>query len=238
MSDLLEQVLEAHGGLARWRQARTLIARMSLTGPLFDLKGQTGGLSNVTMEVNTRRPEVTVSPFRAPGQVGRFTADRTWIVDRNGQTLDERSNPRAAFHGHDRATPWDALHLLYFDSYAMWNYFVTPFCFTWPGVEVRELDPHDEDGRTWRRLAVTFPPDFPTHCPEQIFYYDERGRLQRMDYKVEVFQASAAHFCYDHQTFGGLLYPTLRRVVPRLNDRPHPSQPTTILVQVRDVLVL
>src|ERR1700730_6394053 len=38
-----------------------------------------------------------------------------------------------------------------------WNYLTTPFLFTAPGFEVKEIDPHQENGETWRCLHVRFP---------------------------------------------------------------------------------
>ena len=48
---------------------------------------------------------------------------------------------------------------LSFVSYALWNYLATPFVFTEPGFETREIGPHEENGETWHRLLV--PPKHP-----------------------------------------------------------------------------
>ena len=59
--------------------------------------------------------------------------DRLWIDDEAGRLIQERKEPRESFEGHSLTTPWDKLHELYFVSYALWNYFVTPFVFREPG---------------------------------------------------------------------------------------------------------
>jgi hypothetical protein len=66
-----------------------------------------------------------------------------------------------------------------------------------PGFQLCEGEPWRERGETWHRLEATFPPDIPTHCPRQTFYFDERGLLRRLDYTVDVFSrlASAANYC-------------------------------------------
>src|SRR5215469_14317232 len=38
------------------------------------------------------------------------------------KTLKRRGNPRTAFAGHTRETPWDDLDQLYFSGYVMWTY--------------------------------------------------------------------------------------------------------------------
>ena len=237
MNDLLDLAMNAHGGLDRWRTVNELDVRASLTGPMYAIKGQPQGTANVLMRVNARDPEVTVSPFGGSGFVGHFRPERTWITDRTGKVSDEREDPRASFSGHVLASRWDPLQLLYFNSYAMWNYLSTPFLFTRPGFAVRELEPHQENGDTWRRLHVTFPADIPTHCAAQVFYFDAKGLLQRVDYVTDVAGGVAAHYCYDHAWFGGLLFPTLRRVVRRTPDGASPAQPTAILIQIADILV-
>jgi hypothetical protein len=75
--------------------------------------------------------------------------------------VEERATPRASFAGHVLTTPWDKLHELYFVSYALWNYLATPFVFTEPGFETREIGPHEENGETWHRLLVKYPPRHP-----------------------------------------------------------------------------
>ena len=131
-------------------------------------------------------------------------------------------------------TPWDQLHRLYFTSYAMWNYLTTPFLLTQPGFECREIEPHQENGETWRCLQVNFPPDIPTHNKEQTFFFNDQGLLQRLDY---VAVGPVSHYCFDHTTFGGLVFPTLRRVVRRTPSGPVVSAPTAVLIQIADVAV-
>lgn len=237
MSDLLELAMNAHGGLDRWSELSELDVRVSLTGPMYAIKGQPHGMANVLMRLDTHDPIVAVAPFGGAGHVGHFRPDRTWTTDRKGLVVEDRSDPRASFAGHVLADQWDQLQLLYFNSYAMWNYFSAPFLFTRPGFELQELEPHHENVEIWRRLHVTFSPDIPTHCAEQVFYFDNKGLLQRIDYVTDVAGGVAAHYCYDHAWFGGILFPTLRRVVRRTPDGASPAQPTAILIQIADVLI-
>ena len=87
------------------------------------------------------------------------------------------------------------LQELYFAGYAFWNYFTTPFLLAQPGVEVEEIEPHKEDGETWRPPSVIFPPEIPTHSAHQTFYFNDKGLLQRHDYATDVAGAVASHYC-------------------------------------------
>jgi hypothetical protein len=237
MADLLSLALEAHGGLDRWRELETLDARLSVSGGLWRLKGHPEGLPNVSLRVAARHQAVRIAPFHGEEHAGYFQPDRVWIEDEAGVVVQHRANPRASFAGHVRTTPWDDLHELYFIGYAMWNYFTIPFLFAQPGFEVREVDSHCENGDKWRSLQVTFPAHIHTHNGfqpggEQTFYFNENGLLQRLDYLAV---GPAAHYCFDHTTFSGLVFPTLRRVVPRAPAGPLVNGPTSVLLQISDV---
>jgi hypothetical protein len=235
MSNLLDLAIAAHGGLDRWKAIRHLDLTLTLTGGLYFLKGHPEGLGTVSLRVETQRQEAVITPYVTQNQRGRFTPDRVWIEDVQGHPILSRDNPRQSFAGHELMTPWDQLHRLYFSSYAMWNYLNTPFIFTLPDVETQELESHVENGETWRKLRVRFPASVTTHCAEQDFYFNEQGLLQRLDYVTDVLGGVASHYCFDHREFGGLVIPTLRRVVRRDGNRALLSTATAVLLQISDV---
>jgi hypothetical protein len=180
MKDLLTSALDAHGGLSRWREIEAFQLKVSIGGGLWRLKRLPDGLRDVTLRVQAHRPSVTITPFGGEARTGHFTPDRVWVEDANSGVVEERATPRASFAGHVLTTPWDKLHELYFVSYALWNYLATPFVFTEPGFETREIGPHEENGETWHRLLVKYPRSIPTHCAEQVLYFNAQGLLQRM----------------------------------------------------------
>lgn len=81
------------------------------------------------------------------------------------------------------------------------------------------------------------PIRLPTHSDEQTFYFNEKGLLQRLDYVIDVAGGAGAHYCYDHASFGGIVYPTLRRVVFRKPSGPIPTAPTGVLLESDDIYV-
>lgn len=213
MSDLLELAVAAHGGWERWRQISKLTARISVGGAMWHLKGWPGALSDVSVSIDPHRQHAAFSPFLETGRHSEYEPGRTAIVTDRGEVLEEREHPRKAFAGHVIQTPWDAQHLAYFTGYAIWTYLTTPFLFGLPGFIVEEIEPWDEHGEIWRRLKVIFPPDVASHSTEQIFYFDAAGILRRHDYSVEIMGGtSSANYASEPQTFGGLVFPTKRRV--------------------------
>jgi hypothetical protein len=212
---VLARAVEAHGGPERWQGVKEIAATLTLTGGLFDLMGQPGGVGRTRATASTAEPVLEFEPF-AGAERGRF-APQVVSTSRAGQT-SHRLAPRQAFDG-DR--PWDELHLLYFTGYAIWNYLCTPFLLTWPGFHVGAVEAWTEGSETWHRVDVTFPPALPTHNPRQRFYFDRRGLLRRLDYQPEVLRdmgAPVAHYCDDHRDFDGVIVPTRRRVFVRRED--------------------
>jgi hypothetical protein len=237
MSDLLAMVVDAHGGADRWRKVAALKVKFNFFGGLLDLKGFPGHW-RPTATLDAREPRTAFEGFGAPGDQWVFTPDRVWIEGPGGAVTSERHDPRMAFAGHVRETPWDPLHLTYFLGYAIWNYLTAPFLFLEPGFALRELDPHEEGREVWRVLKVTYPPHIPAHTKTQKLFFDGEGMLKRLDYVTDVLGGVAAHYCYDPKAFGGLTMPTLRRVVRRLPEGPLLSGRTSFLLDYFDVEVI
>jgi hypothetical protein len=235
--DLVDKAIEAHGGIARFQAASEVLLRIRSGGFALVMRRQRPSLPEFDVRVATSEPHAVFSPFPKPGRRGVFERDRVRIESDDGVPLAERENPRAAFGSLRHNFRWDDLDLLYFAGYALWNYVSAPFMFTRPGFELEERDPWEEMGERWRRLRVLFPDDIPTHSREQDFYFDEAGLLRRLDYTAEVFGgwAKAAHYCWDHKQFDGLVVPTRRRVFPRKpNNRPR-ARPTVVWLQIVSV---
>lgn len=238
MSALLDIALAGHGGLERWQRVETISARISVSGLLFGLKGKPDALRDVEVIVERKHPRAVYTPFAGAGNRGVFEGSRVFIETTAGELLEERKEARKAFAGHKRETHWDDLHLLYFGGYAIWNYLCAPFFLALPGFELQELEPWQEEDETWRRLSAKFPPTIPTHCSEQVFYFDPKGLLRRLDYGPDVVGGTpVAHYCFDHKTISGIVVPTKRRAMLRGPDNQPQPGPVAVSIEVRDVSV-
>ena len=78
MIPLLELALDAHGGLTRWRQVKSIDLKLSIGGQLWRAKGLPQGL-NVALHVEPSRKLVVLSPFDGEDSTGYFTPDRVWV---------------------------------------------------------------------------------------------------------------------------------------------------------------
>jgi hypothetical protein len=216
---LLDEVLDAHGGLARWRAARTVRARVRSGGLLVRTRVPGNRFADYRLTVDVQEPRAVMDPFPRTGQRGVFDRGEARIEGEAGEVLASRADPRAAFFGRAglrRNLRWDALDSTYFAGYAMWNYLTMPLLLTRDGVRVAEGELWREAGQEWRRLEVDFPHDLDTHSAHQTFYVDSSGLIRRHDYTAEVVGgwARAAHHLSEHRQVDGLTFPTRRRVRP------------------------
>jgi hypothetical protein len=217
---LLEEVLDAHGGVERWATTDRIRARAQTGGLLPRTRMPGNRFADVRVTVETREPRTTIEPFPGDGQVGVFDRGEVRIETDDGEVLEARAEPRARFSGVSgvrRNFRWDALDSVYFAGYAIHNYLTTPFLLTLDGVDVTEGERWEEVGEIWQRLEVTFPEGFDTHSRHQTFYYDALRLLRRQDYLAEPVGrfARAAHYCAEQARAGGLVFPTRRWVRPR-----------------------
>jgi hypothetical protein len=235
MTDLLETVIEAHGGLTRWTQLETVSARLVQGGALWALKGQQGVLDDVHMTASLHQERESHYPFGAPDRRSVFTPERVAIETDQGTVVEALDQPRASFAGHTPETPWSTLQLAYFVGTAMWTYLTQPFTFALPGFETAELDRWQERGEQWRRLRVVWPSYLATHSSEQTLYFGDDGLIRRHDYDVEISGLTGAHYVFDYDQVAGIRLPTKHRIFPRNPDGQALGEPLVVSIDVSEV---
>jgi hypothetical protein len=91
---------------------------------------------------------------------------------------------------------------------------------------------------TWRRLRAVFPARIGTHNPDQVFYFGPDGLLRRHDYDMELAcNFAIADYTDEHQVFGGISFPTLRRAVGREPDGTTVPDPALVMLDIEHVSV-
>src|SRR5580704_9537575 len=144
-SDLLQRVIEAHGGRDRWKSISRFRAEASITGAIWSMKGQAGVLDAVVIEGETRDQRLKISPFPQRDRYLTWEPNRETIETTEGVILEERLDPANVFKGTSRAAPWDPMQAAYFAGEANWNYFVAPFVFERSDFVTEEIEPWHED---------------------------------------------------------------------------------------------
>src|ERR1700712_5484474 len=107
MSDLVDFVIDRHGGVHRWEDAVSVSAQVHVYGGFWGYKGQPDLLGHELVTANVHRQHISMRPFDSARtlQFDRV-ADRVEITDRDGRTVDELTAPRASMAGYAGDTPW------------------------------------------------------------------------------------------------------------------------------------
>jgi hypothetical protein len=152
MNKLLARIVEAHGGVNRWRRLSRVEATIVTGGAFWGMKNLTQDQDPRRVTVSLHEERSSLGPFGDPDWHTEFTPGRVAILRGDGTVAGERRDPRTSFAGHEMTTPWDPLHWAYFNGEALWTYLTTPFLLTMDGVEVTEGKPWTEGRETWRVL--------------------------------------------------------------------------------------
>lgn len=229
--DLLNKVITAHGGENASKFGKITI-HTNIGGAVWGIKGYENPLQNVIFKGSLTEQLSSLENIFQNGYKSLFQPDNVKLYDENGIVLEELTNPRESFKGHTVETPWTRAQLIYFSSYATWNYATAPFNFLIQGVEINQLDTWNENGEILDRLEVIYPDGFATHSKRQVFYFNEAGLLKRHDYWPEVLGGSSAtQIIEDYQEFEGIKTGTKRNIYV-LNDEDNTYNKDFVLVSI------
>lgn len=235
MNDLLDRALAAHGGLDRWNQVKSITVEASITGALFDVKGDPDAVKDVRFEVDTTRQLLTMD-FAGQDKRAIFEPSRVVVQRRDGTLIDARDDPESSFDGHQLETRWDDVHLAYFTGEALWTYLNTPFLYTWPGFTTEEITPIEVDDETWQRLKVTFPDHIKSHTREQISCFGPDGLLRRHDFTINVIGgAPGMLYAADYHDVDGIVIPTRRRGYAWQGDYQRIAEPLLVAIDMSEI---
>ena len=236
MAELLDTVVEAHGGLKRWNELETVTAHLAQGGVLWALKGHQGVLDDVFVTASLHEERESHYPFAAAGQRSVFTPERVAIETDRGSGVEALEQPRASFAGHTLETPWTTLQLAYFVGTAMWTYLTQPFTFTLPGFETAELEPWQENGEQWHRLRVVWPGHLATHSTVQTVYVGNDGLIRREDYDVDILGGSTgAHYMSGYTQVSGIMIPIGHRIFPRTPEGQALTEPLLVSIDLSEI---
>jgi hypothetical protein len=233
---LLDEVLEANGGMDRWRYVQRFIVHMSIDGAQLARWGKAGLLKEIVANGSIEAQSVRLTGFAAPDRCATYRPHRVAIERLDGTVLLARSDPRAAILLDSDDAPWDDLDLIYFSGLSVWNCLTIPFLLAHPEIKTEELAPWREGVGEWRRLRAIFPPSIATHSSAQIFYFDSDRLQRRADYQlVAASRPLVADYSSAHQKFSGITVPTLRRSLEIGHDGAVVPKPALIDIEIFDV---
>ena len=235
MTPLLQIAIDAHGGLKRWAEIRTMIVSASITGAMWAIKGQADYLNYNVMRVDTEQ-QLIVTDFPAQDKRLTYQPGRVTLEMPKGRISQERKDPETSFVGQSQETPWDPLHVAYFQGEALWTYLNSPFLYAQPDFVTEEISPIDVDGERWRRLKVIFSDRIKSHTKEQISCFGPDGLLRRHDYTVDILGgATGLNYAYEYREVDGLQFFTKRRVYAYEGDYVLVPEPMLVNIDVSGI---
>jgi hypothetical protein len=233
--DLLDAAIEAHGGLARWNEVSSVTIDVSITGAIWDVKGQHDVLKDIAMVADTQRERVITS-FVGQDRTTSFEPARVAVQTSDGTILQASDDPEKSFEGQTAESAWDAIHVAYFSGEALWTYLNTPFLYAQERFAKEEIAAIEVEGETWRRLKVIFPEEVKSHTREQIFCFGTDGLLRRHDYTVDILGgATGLNYASGYQEVDGLMFPTKRRVYAYEGDYQLIPEPLLVAVDINRI---
>lgn len=235
MSQLLVSAINAHGGLKRWSELRSLHANVSIGGVLWDLVKLPGIFDGVRLELKLPYEEVLLHLADGNERLV-FTPNQVSLESEAGQTIDSRIDPRSAFARKSGDPSWDKLDAGYFAGYALWGYLTTPFLYTYPGFQTCEMEPWTESGESWRVLQVQFPDGYAAHTGTQLVYFGEDGLVRRHLYTVDILGgARGTNYASEYREVDGIKVATRRRIVGYNEARQKIDEPVLVSIDLSEV---
>ena len=89
MAELLDLVLQAHGGIERWRTFDTVRATFVSSGGLLPLKGLDVAPKPSEGVATIREESLRIDGYRRPDWRMRFTPDRVVIENMSAEIVEE-----------------------------------------------------------------------------------------------------------------------------------------------------
>src|SRR5689334_2674773 len=119
---LLDEAIDASGGLRRWNGLKRFVLQLSIDGARFSRLGQAGRFKDVVAEGSTQTQLLRFTGFGGPDTCGLYRPEGVTIEAADGQVLRRCGSPRQAFRhaGADRSGA--DLYLVFFCGFAVWNY--------------------------------------------------------------------------------------------------------------------
>src|SRR6478752_9942965 len=131
---LLDDAIDACGGLARWNSLSRFTLHLSVGGTLFSCAGHAREFKDVTAEGSTRTQSVRFTGITGGEYSGSFQPDAITIESLDGEVFRAWPNPSLAFPEVDPSALADELHLIFFCGVAIWSYLTIPFLLAHPDV--------------------------------------------------------------------------------------------------------
>ena len=208
---LIERAFEAAGG-ARWSSLRRFTTHLLLHGAVVQPLERPHSLKEIVAEGDLTSRSIRISGFSEARGAWGFFPDFVTIQRDDGAFVGARRGiaPRAFL------SPKDEVERIYICGLSVWSCMTCPRTMLSADVQAEELGAWLERGETWWRLRVRAPEGVLAYARDVVMYFGDDGLLRRTDFDVVCGETiRLAAYSSAHQSFSGLIVPTLYRTVRR-----------------------
>ena len=212
---LVDEVLEASGGLAQWWQLTRFTIHLSIGGALLQRMPGAVSMKDMVIEGELKRQSLEMTGFTAPDHRALYWPDRIALERADGELFAEHRATVTEFRERLKASTWDELLLAFFCGSLLRAYLEIPFVLAEADVVVSEGNMSSERGERLRALHVRLPQRLAIHTQECTLYFDDQALLRRQQYSsphdrdMEIVQTYSSY-----QRYSGIMIPTLSRLLP------------------------
>lgn len=211
LTGLLEYVMEAHGGLARWQQFTDIVTDIDLRGRLCEENGWTGMVPNSRLLLSLREQRSIILLPRGQGSI-LVRPELVSYSDASGTLRSALERPHEMLL-QEQGMDWDILRTAYFITHAIRHSITAPFLYTLPGFVAEEVEPWQEADELWYVLRVTFPLEFGSPTQTHLAYYGPDGRLRRTRNGAKMIGGmDLVEYVASYDRIDGILLPTAKDV--------------------------
>jgi hypothetical protein len=229
---LLDDAIEARGGLALWNRLKRFTLQLSIAGELITRANGSTRFKDIVAEGYIRNELVRFTGFSGPDVCGVYRPSHVTIEDPDGEVLRAWRPAYSTFTSHAYEAPDEELYLISLCGLAVWQALATPFVLSHPDAVIEELSPWLEQGQLRRRIRAELPPISNTRFHEQTLYFDATGLQRRTDH--DLYGLRVADYSWAHQEFDGIVVPTLRRSLALKADGTVIAKPALVDLEIFD----
>jgi hypothetical protein len=231
LSRLLEQVLEAHGGLRQWQRLSDLVTGVQMEGHLCP-RGSASTSIPESQGFFSLRQQNIVLVIDGGSQTISIEPDLVTSIENRGprlKTLSIHELPSGVVSFDDRS---ELLRTAYVLGFAIRHYVTAPFLYLSPGFNTEEVASWNGDGEAWRVLKISFPSNIEARTRVQYAYYGQDGLLRRTRYKLDGSDSmECVNYVSSYDQVNGIWLPVSREI--SVCDSEGVRLPNQVLAKIR-----
>lgn len=234
--ELLETMIDAHGGLQKWFEFSRATARVLITGDVWSSPKGEPVFADTQIEILTQEESVTMVSNGSSGLRSVFRPNIIQLEVPGEELVETRYNPRTSFEAGGRLSEWDKFQMAYVCSYSIWNCLTQPFLFSFSGFEIEEVAPRPAGTETWRTIKVEYPEYIVSPSRQIICYVGDDGLMRQQDFvHHNLNDITISSVMTEYAEIQGMRLPVVRKLYLAKDLENGTDAPLFASIQIKDI---